>query len=380
MKAPLGFATPPLALVTAALALGLATPSLAQTSIVIVNADDPGEGFNDPTPVSPVGGNTATTLGAQRLQVFQAAASRWEAQLASDVTIQVQARFDPLPCSAFSGTLGSAGPTTVFRDFPGAVESGTWYPQALANSLAGFDLSSSPDLSATFNGDIDNNDDCLVGTNWYLGLDGAGGGIDLLSVVVHELGHGLGFLTFVDPETGARLLGRDDVFMRRLQDEDLGLTWDQLSDAERAASATDNGDLTWIGSEVVAASGALTTGAEPSGAVRMYAPSTLAPGSSVSHWDTVLSPNELMEPFINSPPVQDIGLAVELMRDIGWEVPEVCVGDLDGDGVTGGGDFTIFAPQFGTRVPPGTGADLDGDGLVGSNDFIILGNDFGCGL
>ena len=41
---------------------------------VIVNADFPGEGFNDPTPAAPVGGNPGTTLGEQRLNVFLRAA------------------------------------------------------------------------------------------------------------------------------------------------------------------------------------------------------------------------------------------------------------------------------------------------------------------
>ncbi len=46
-------------------------------SIVIVNKDAVGVGFNDPTVAAPVGGNAGTTLGQQRLNVFQAAASIW---------------------------------------------------------------------------------------------------------------------------------------------------------------------------------------------------------------------------------------------------------------------------------------------------------------
>ena len=41
----------------------------------------PGEGFNDPTPAAPVGGNTGTTLGQQRLIAFQHAADIWGAEL-----------------------------------------------------------------------------------------------------------------------------------------------------------------------------------------------------------------------------------------------------------------------------------------------------------
>ena len=43
----------------------------SKTKITIVNVNLPGEGFNDPTPTLPVGGNTGTTLGQQRLKNFK---------------------------------------------------------------------------------------------------------------------------------------------------------------------------------------------------------------------------------------------------------------------------------------------------------------------
>ena len=46
--------------------------------IVLVSTDGPGEGFNDPTPVSSVIGNPETTLGGQRRRVFDATAWRLE--------------------------------------------------------------------------------------------------------------------------------------------------------------------------------------------------------------------------------------------------------------------------------------------------------------
>jgi hypothetical protein len=53
-------------------------PSVAQpATFVIINNDAPGQGLNDPTPATPVGGNTGTSLGAQRLIAFQYAANLW---------------------------------------------------------------------------------------------------------------------------------------------------------------------------------------------------------------------------------------------------------------------------------------------------------------
>jgi len=123
-------------------------PALA-TQISIVNLDGANEGFNDNTPAAPVGGNIGTTLGEQRLIVFQYAASIWESIISSDIEIQVDSKFDPLTCSASSAVLGSAGTTTVHRSFTNAPVANTWYSAALANSLAVSDLSSSSDMMVT---------------------------------------------------------------------------------------------------------------------------------------------------------------------------------------------------------------------------------------
>ena len=64
-------------LVASALVLGYlaaAAPAAATARIIIINGDDLGEGFNDPTPAAPVGGNPGTTKGQQRLIAFQYAA------------------------------------------------------------------------------------------------------------------------------------------------------------------------------------------------------------------------------------------------------------------------------------------------------------------
>ena len=98
------------ALAATALLAVLATSAFASATIVIINTDGAGEGFNDPTPAAPVGGNSGTTIGQQRLLCFQQAASIWGSILTSSVTIQIQAAFNPLTCTATSATLGSAGP------------------------------------------------------------------------------------------------------------------------------------------------------------------------------------------------------------------------------------------------------------------------------
>lgn len=293
------------------------------TEITINNQDGPGEGFNDATPTTTVGGNTGTTLGQQRLNVFHRAADILETYLAINTTIVIEARFDPLTCNSSSAVLGSAGSQQVFRDFSGAVETNTWYPVALANNLSSNDLSgANAEIFATFNSDIDNNNNCLAGRNWYYGFDdpvsaGVGSDTSLLSVVIHEILHGLGVSSLVD-ENGTLFSGFIDIYSKNLRDTTLNNTWDNLSEAQRQASSTNTGNLVWNGSAVNTAAAAipLTSGLNNT-RVHMFAPNPYQPGSSVSHFSDVLTPNEIMEPeyteFLDEP-----GLAAPLLADIGW--------------------------------------------------------------
>jgi hypothetical protein len=122
----------------------LGPSAYAAATITIVNMDGPGEGFNDPTPANPVGGNSGTTIGQQRLIAFQFAASIWGATLTDNVEIKIQSAFNPLPCAASSGVLGSAGPIQIVSDFPGAAFPRTWYAVSLGNKLATTDLLPGP--------------------------------------------------------------------------------------------------------------------------------------------------------------------------------------------------------------------------------------------
>ena len=308
------------AIALVAMTAALARPALA-APITVISLDGATEGLNDPTPAVPVGGNPGVTLGAQRLNALQYTANLWAAQLTSSVVIKVGANFDPLTCNSTSATLGSAGATTVHRDFAGAIFPATWYPQALANKLAGTDLNTSNnDIQAKFNDQIGNG--CAFPRTWYYGYDGAvsGSQIDLVSVALHELGHGLGFSSMVTLSTGAKLGGFDDAFSRNLENHANGLTYPVMTDSQRVAASTATGNLHAIGTQVVADGVTLTSGRHPSGHVEMYAPSPQEPGSSVSHFSTSLFPNELLEPSYTGVN-HSTGLARSMMTDIGWDGP-----------------------------------------------------------
>jgi hypothetical protein len=64
------------------------------------------------------------------------------------------------------------------------------------------------------------------------------------------------------------------------------------------------------------------SGADPSGRALMYTPNPFQSGSSVSHWDTLEFPNQLMEPAINGDLTHSVtvpqDMTFALLRDIGW--------------------------------------------------------------
>lgn len=238
-----------LAILTGALLCG-STLAHAAATIVIVNDDPAGVGFNDPTPKSAVGGNNGATLGEQRLIAFQAAADKWGATLTSVPIIRVRATWEPLSCNANSAVLGSAGAQEVFASFPGAPRANTWYSGALANAIVGQTMTGVPEIRARFNVNLGNTG-CLTGVPFYLGIDNNHGNlIDLVAVLLHEFGHGLGFQTFTNGSTGAFLFGLPSAWDHYLTDATTSKTWVQMTDAERAASSLKTGRLVWGGNVV----------------------------------------------------------------------------------------------------------------------------------
>lgn len=116
--------------------------------------------------------------------VFEQAAATWANFLKSDIPIRIYVKWRPLA----SGVLGSAGAYSSVRNFVGANRLNTWYPIALAEKMGHANLNGTEsDIIATFNSDF---------PDWFIGTNGVptNNQIDLYSVVLHEIGHGLGFI------------------------------------------------------------------------------------------------------------------------------------------------------------------------------------------
>ena len=254
-------------------ALGAVGQAQAAATIIINNINAAGVGFNETTAAAPVGGNTGTTVGAQRLIAFTYAANLWGATLTSNQPIIINAQLSALTCTAASAVLGSAGATQVFANFTNAQKADTWYSYALANKLSGVyqGTANTPQINANFNANLGSATGgntggvltnpptgCLTGTFFYLGLDGNhGSNTDFVEVLLHEMGHGLGFQTFTSGLTGAFLGTAPNQFPSIWDHYLLGVTanklWKDMTVAERVASAISLDKLVWTGPLVTAA-------------------------------------------------------------------------------------------------------------------------------
>jgi hypothetical protein len=230
----------------------IARPSWGAT-MVFVNGDDPGEGFNDTTPTTPVGSNPGLTLGVQRRNTVLFALFRWGQELTSDVEIRVLMRMEPLSCTATTVVAGQTDPNTLVANFPGAPLSNTWYPRALADKIHGSDLRpGQPDIIVTFNSNLGGSGvpgTAGCGFNFYYGLDNntPAGEIDFYKTMYHEIAHGLGFGTSTFPDIGVFNSGLPHISDHFLYDTTAGKTWSNMTQAELVASAVNTRKLVWTG-------------------------------------------------------------------------------------------------------------------------------------
>ena len=198
---------------------------------------------------------------------FQAAADIWSDNFQSAVPIKVQVTWG----RQTSGVLGSTRPDYFYKNFAGAPARDINYPSALANALAGKDLDvNRPDIIMTIN----------ARAPWYTGTDGrpSRSEYDLESVVMHEMAHGLGFLTLAayDPFFGYGSIDQPTPFDAYTQLPDGHQLIDLPSPSLDLGKAMIN-KLVW--------SGPLGIAANNGNKVILYTPARYEAGSSISHLD-----------------------------------------------------------------------------------------------
>ncbi|MEO8067892.1 MAG: T9SS type A sorting domain-containing protein [Flavobacteriales bacterium] len=258
---------------------------------------------------------------------FDHAADIWAHLLVSPVPIKVNVSFFPLGANALGITFPNGR-----RDFPGAPQSSTWYATSLANSIAGVELNPGEnDIDIFFSN----------GADWYADTTGtpAPGQHDFVSVALHELGHGLGFVGL------SKKVGADGSLGLLLASDFAPLTttfpWPQLDTLpgifDRYLNDAQDGPLTMMPNPGTLLGGAMTGNAlyfngpiamamNGGQAPRIYAPGAFALGSSCVHLNESTypagNPNELMTPFSSAGTMNHHPglICLAMLRDIGWNL------------------------------------------------------------
>ena len=320
---------------------------------------------------------TGFTTDAQA--AFQRAVDIWASTLATTVPIEIDANFvsaddleDP---KEFETTLAFVRPSQTWA-IARISDQQIAVPIALANQRSDRDrVPDEPDFAMTV---IDRSD-------WYLELDGRpeSDQFDLVSVVLHEISHGLGIVDSFELDDdgngqyGLQFRNREeriptlfDYFIRLRNGDQL--TTDLSSPSVELADAITGIKLFWAGAQTRRANGGLTH-------ALLWAPSEFEAASSIAHLDEDAYPsgtsNSLMTPQIARGEVsQRPGpLLRAMLKDMDYtvrgqvlQIPHFGVGDgLNSDiVVTNRSSSETVAVSVDAWDPQGS--ELDGDTLFGA--------------
>lgn len=262
--------------------------------------------------ISPLSGlPTCQNWDAPAMAAFQYAVDIWEGVLATSVQIHVDACWEPLSTLFGSpGILGAAGPTYIFANMPEFPLQSTWYTAAPAEALARRNMTGGDaDIVAGFNSEFS------IGNGWWFDFNTPtpAGYIDFATVVLHELGHGLGF-TDLSNAVALNFAGLPSVYARYLVTGNGTPLLNFPDGSSELIAALTSGNVYFNGPYT----------REQGGAARLYAPRPYQNGSSIAHFNesTYSGADALMTPFLGfAEQILSISPRTRgVMCDVGWQI------------------------------------------------------------
>lgn len=276
----------------------------------------------------------STTWPDEAIDAFEYALNIWALHIHSDIPLRVRATWRDFETNDDRITLGGASPSRIAQ-LPGVGLPNTWYSIAHLTALSGRPIR---DQINNLNHDVSVNMNCNF-DRWYFGTDAntPENLIDFVTVVLHEIGHGIGFVGSVssEEESSTANWGSGDpprpfIFDRFAVDGN----YDKLIDADtygnpstelREAITGNRGGVFLEGPELN-----LTLEGETAGRVKLFTPSDYQRGSTYSHFDQATftdTPNALMRPGVDRAfAIHTPGpLFCGFLRDMEWPLGEACL-------------------------------------------------------
>ena len=261
---------------------------------------------------------TDTNLTGTALATTVHAFGIWSNYLDARVHINISVNSVPMSSTPCFIPFGGSLPTPNWFN----PETRTWYPAPLANQLRGYNIVPDRfDIYLRMNSYLGN------GYSWHYSVVGnpSDNQIDWLTVILHEITHGLGFVSLIN-EQGRYRYGRGTIygqvgltdfpciFTRQLYQGSTGRNITSLTQAQRASLITSVDDL------YAGRSGSRLLAANDGRRVRMYAPADWADRSSVSHWCPDVDFTTFMRPYYLGREHTIDRRDIAILRDIGWNI------------------------------------------------------------
>lgn len=289
--------------------------------------------WHDTTPLA----GTTGTVGDFRKGVIRHTLEELSTQIHSPVPVHVQACWQDFEPETDDGsyTLAAATGVYLFYNDQGMDLRDTWYAMAPAERLAGR-------RACQQYGDVD----CTVPEIivWFNSNEIARHNYEtpsleprVRSIMMHEITHGLGFLSLVsstekdddgkdNPDFMKLFRGRPDAYSAWVgyvkQPFGTGATevipFIEMDPGERRRAVTSKQYLVWDDADLAAdPRNRLSANPWPRNLVQLHAPDPIRPGSTLSHFAAVHT-GQLMTAFIQPNNPQVLGLAEGVLARVGW--------------------------------------------------------------
>lgn len=284
--------------------LSLAAPCQAQITWNITYADPAGTGFYDPT------------YGQLRRDSITAATQYLNTVLDGRGTVNLQ--FSSVTNASYLASFGPAWFSSTPSSSPGSFQNGSVYQAARTNTRIGFD---GIDGEGVFN--------FSYGWN-YVGQSPASNQYDMVSVAIHEMIHGVGFLSATNqsgqglnrniPAGSPNIYTVYDRYLYKGSGNNATSLFNTNTNDPNYGSFTGNSSVFTAGNDPNNGLFFIGTYSKEvyGGAVPLYAPNPYKEGSSVSH---VNHSSALM--YYSTPPNTPkrlLNYEIAMLLDLGWNV------------------------------------------------------------